>query len=69
LTSLYATRAPQNVTAVANAWYYPTGQANTVFVQLTTGQLLMVEMSEDQISRIQDLNTAAPGNTELATNR
>jgi hypothetical protein len=68
LTDLYATRAPQSVSDVANAWYYPTGKADTVFVQLATGELLVVEMSGSRISQVRELNSAAPDSV-LASNR
>jgi hypothetical protein len=69
LTKLYATRDPQSVDTVAKAWYFPTGQANTVFVQLTTGELLVVEMSGNRIAQLRDLTNSAAGETVLATNR
>jgi hypothetical protein len=69
LTNLYASRDPRSVTHVANAWYYPTGQADTVFVQLTTGELLVVEMRGNRISQLRELGIAAPTDSAWASER
>jgi hypothetical protein len=55
LTSFYASRAPHDAINVSNAWYFPTAQDNTVFVQLPTGEVLVVEMAGKRVAQLHDL--------------
>jgi hypothetical protein len=57
LTSFYASRAPHDAVNVANAWYFPTAQTNTVFVQLPAGEVFVVEMDGKRIAQLRDLTT------------